>query len=250
MLTAYVQPGKAKSRIICKAFAHGCGGAAVEDCQLRPGPMFLYGVAEGTESIWRKAADGRDRYLGDNAYFDGAREQYFRVTKNRLQHCGIGESDGSRLRTLRLEIAPWRRAGEHVLVCPQSPQFMRAAAGYRGDWTADVLRALRALTDRPVRVRPWLRDKGKQAATLAADLIGAYAVITWSSAAAVQAVIAGVPVVCAGQSAAAPMAGALDQIERLPMPDNREQWAAVLADQQYTLGEMRSGLAWGMLNAN
>jgi hypothetical protein len=76
--------------------------------------------------------------------------------------------------------------------------------------------------------------------------VNAHALITWSSAAAVMAVLAGVPVVTMGPCAAAPMAGDIADVENLPQPE-RESWAGVLADNQWTLDEMRAGKAWEAL---
>lgn len=241
---AYPQPGKAKSRRICRAFAEGCGGSVIEDGKLRDGPAMFYGVAPGMESLWHGAQDGRDYFYADNAFFDSCREQYFRIGKGRLQHDGAGTSDGHRLTALGVRVAPWRTAGAHIVVCQQSDHFMRSLAGYDGNWMEDTIAALRRVTSRPIRMRPWLRNKSAQSATLAADLVSAHALVTWSSAAAVNALVAGIPVVCAVAAAAACLSTPLDEIETPRLPDGRRRLAAVLADNQWTLAEIRAGVAW------
>lgn len=207
----------------------------------------FFGVNDTNINAWKgaKAAD-EPFYFCDNSYFDESRQQYFRVTRNALQHSGAGSSDGSRFRALGVEIRPWRVSGEHVVICPHSEHFMRRIALYDGDWTADAKAALRERTGRELRVRNWSPDKGKLAASLQDDLANAHALVTWSSAAAVTAVLAGVPVVCMGPCAVAPMGGRIEDIEALPTPE-REKWAGVLADAQWTLAEMRSGDAWEAL---
>lgn len=242
MIFCYPQPGKLKAKQICQAFADGCGGTVIEDGRLRNGPAVFYGISPGMESLWR---DARDFWFIDNAYFDAARGTHYRVTKNRLQHTGTGTSDGQRFAALGIEIEPWRDAGSHLLLCPQSDHFMRAVARYEGNWVADTLALLK--NRRPVRVRPWARDKREQAETLTADLAEAFAVVTWSSAAAVTAILAGIPAVCSNQSAAWAMAATIPQLDNPPKPE-REQWCGVLADNQFTLDEMRNGVAWERLN--
>jgi len=258
MVTCYPVAGKAKSLNICRAFADGCqGSVALAAPKLEPGPCFFYGVDASNAHLWNEAkADlRRDYYYCDNAFFDSTRQTYFRVARNRLQHSGRGKSDGKRFAALGIAIKPWRTMGEreHIVLCPQSDHFMRFVIGYDGCWQVDMLDRLKHLLPRKftmlpmVMVRKWSPDKGALAATLPDDLVNAYALVTYSSAAAVTAVLSGIPVVVQGQSAAAPMSGTLEQIEALPMPE-REEWCGVLADAQWTLAEFREGVAWRVLN--
>lgn len=246
-VTAYPVPNKAKSFNICLAFARGCGGQIGTD--LRDGAAFFYGVTEGNLAQWRGVQDGRLWFYSDNSLFDVSRETYFRVARNRLQPVAAGASDGKRFAEIGIDVKPWRASGAHIVVCPQSAHFMKTLAGVDLDWTEQTLQRLKTLTDRPIRVRPWSANKGKSAATLAADLAGAHALVTWSSAAAVTALLAGVPVVAESPDCSArPLSGTLEQIENLPMPEGRREWAEVLADHQWTISEFRDGMAWRKLN--
>ena len=252
MIVAYPMSNKAKSLELCRVFISGCGGvvANASNRNLLPGNAFFYGVDESNVHLFRQARTGvaRDWYYCDNAYFDSTRQQYFRITRNRLQHSGYGSSDMARFRKLNIQITPWKDTGKHIVVCPQSDEFMRTIVGFNGDWCAETVAALASLTDRPVKLRTWGRDKNKLAATLAADLMDAYALVTWSSAAAVTAVLAGVPVVVlSADCAAMPMSGAMSKLEALPRRD-RSVWSGVLADNQWTLDEFKDGTAWKMLN--
>lgn len=244
MVTAYPVAGKKKSFDLCLAFIRGCGGQVAG--ALRPGPAAFYGVNHSNEAIYRAVlADGRDRYMIDNTYFDAVRQTSFRVTRNRMQHTGHGQSDGRRFQALGVQIKPWRN-GSHIVVCPQSDSFMQMA-GFDGDWTTCVVERLANLTDREIRVRRWARNKTQQARSLQADLVNAHAVVVWSSAAAVTALLEGIPVVVeADDCAARPMAGRLEQIEALPRPD-RENWLGVLADNEWTIDELTNGTAWSHL---
>lgn len=245
MVTAYPVAFKKKSMDICLAFVRGCGGQI--GTNYRGGPSFFYGVDASNADVWRQVrANGDDYFYCDNSYFDTSRQTHFRVAKNRLQHSGIGTSDGKRFQALGIAIKPWRERGDHIVLCPQSESFMRFA-GHTGFWIDETVAQLRTLTDRELRLRAWSANKGALAATLGDDLRGAHALVTWSSAAAVTAVLAGVPAVTMGQCAAAPMAGHLEDINALPMPE-RENWAGVLSDNEWTLAEMAKGTAWKALN--
>lgn len=244
VVTAYPVAGKRKSFDLCLAFVRGCGGQI--GATLRDGAAVFYGVDDSNVAIWRAVRKrGDDWYYLDNAYFDGARQQYFRVSRNRLQHTGIGVSDGARFSALGIEVKPWRRSGAHVVVCPQSASFMRTIAEQSSDWGAQTIARLRH-SHREIRMRPWLRDKGVSAASLPDDLRGAHALVTWSSAAAVSAIVAGVPVIVDGNDCAARVMSGID-LEALPTP-GRENWLGVLADNQFTTTEFEQGMAWEKLN--
>lgn len=251
VVTAYPVAGKRKSQEICLAFVRGCGGQI--GTGLREGAAVFYGVDQSNIHIWREVcASGRDYFYIDNSVFDTNRQKCFRVTRNGLQHNGAGASDGRRFAALGVEIKPWRERGEHIVLCPQSPAFMKTIVGYVGNWLDDARADAEMFAPRrELRVREWSANKGALAATLSQDLARAHALATWSSAAAVTAVLAGVPVIVGGQDcAAASMAGAWHDVEALPQSDDRERWAGVLADNEFTLDEMRAGMAWRHLNSN
>lgn len=251
-MTVYAYPvkDKKKSEMLCAAFVEGCGGVLVTDGVPRVGDSFFYGVDDSNVVPWKAALRDytNNFYYCDNSYFDPTRQTSFRVTKNLLQHTGLGVSDCKRFSLLNIPIEPWRNRGKHIVLCEQSLSFMRMPIGYTGVWLQDVISLLKHISSRPLRIRSWARDKKTSSSTLRDDLNGAHALVTWSSAAAVTSALAGVPVVCMGQCAAAPMSGAIHQIESLPTPDDRLQWAGVLADNQFTFEELRNGHAWRVVN--
>ncbi len=227
-------------------FARGCSGQIVRARSLDAGIAAFYGVTAYLMPLIAQAqSDGRDWYYIDNAYF--ARMRFWRVTRKSFQHSGIGGADRARLRALGLGFRPWSRGGRHILVCPQSDAFMRLVAGTRVEaWIADVQAQLRRTTDREIRVRG-KRDKR----SLAADLAHCHALVTHMSNAAVEAVCAGVPVFTTGDCAASIMGlGDLGRIETPAYPDGREDWAAVLAANQWTRAEMCSGTCWRTLKSH
>ena len=197
--------------------------------------------------LWTQAkAEGRDWYYLDNAYFDAARERYFRVTKNGLQHAGEGVSDGARWTALGLRIAPWRAPGRRVVVCPSSPEFMRVVQGWTQDWTAWAVDRLTAMTRRERVVRT-----KRDARPLAEDLQDAWAVVAHTSCSALEALLAGVPVFVTGESPARHVGktelAAIETPTR-PMHGARLKVMQVLADNQWTLEEISRGHAWQVLN--
>jgi hypothetical protein len=227
-LKAFPVKGKQKSIDICAAFVAGAPGTA-------HGAVF-FGVDESNLGIWSKvrASDGPWWYI-DNSYFDCVRGKQFRVTRNALQFCNAryAESTGDRFDALGLRVQPWQHNLEgHWLVCPQSDWFMRHIVR-APDWFKLIVPA-----DGEVRTRTWLRDKLKRQATLTEDLQGARCLITHTSAAAVGALIEGVPAFVSEQSA----------VSGIKFGSDRHRVLHALADNQFTLTEMKEGKAWAMLN--
>ena len=254
VVTGYAGKGKAKARVVCQAFVDGAGGGRV----LQPGPPRLvggsaafFGVTEATQHLWQQArTEGRDWFYLDNAYFDVARGRMFRAVRNAAQASGCEPPDWARWGALGVPIQPWRRQGRHVLLIAQSPTHMRVVAGQPGHWWRDALELLKRHTDREVVVRGWRSDKRALATTLGQALRDCWALVTWSSAAANEALLAGVPVFCAGPCAASPLGLAdLARIESPIYPEGRATWAAALAGRQWTLDELRQGLAWHALHS-
>ena len=79
-------------------------------------------------------------------------------------------------------------------------------------------------------------------------LAGAWCLVTYVSNAAVDAVIAGVPVICLGQCAGLLMGSSdIRDVANPPTPHGREEWLAQLVANQWTLDEIASGEAWRVL---
>lgn len=238
-LKARPVPGKMKSAMLCDAFIAG----APRDAE---GSVF-YGVKAGNFKAWQQALNRAEKfgvpfYTIDNSYFDPTRGTHFRVVRNGLQHTGLGETDGQRFDAIGLPLAPWRKweDGGHVLVIEQSEDHMVRMVGEPRWLRVNIARfAARGLG--PFKWRHWTADKPKAQATLAADLAGAQIVLTHTSAAAVMAVLAGVPACCSPKCAAFGMTYIPDE--------NRRCWAGVLADNQFTIEELKDGTAWRKLQA-
>ena len=168
----------------------------------------------------------------DNGFFH--RTNYFRVAVNRIQAAQC-RPNYERLNRFGVFAHPWRGEGRTTVVALQSDEFMASFAG-----GLDLERWVRERWPR------WagdlvIRRKGCER-PLAHDLRVAARVVTWSSNAAVEAVLYGVPVVTLGESVAAPFAR-----DRELWPD-RYDWASRLAASQWSLPEFRAGLAWRSLS--
>ena len=230
------------SRVICTAFAEGCGGQIVPAHRLLDGPAAMYGILRGTGEIIKECEFvGRDFYYIDHGYLSpGHYDGFYRVTKNGMQAEGMIEKPPDRWEALNLELRPWRRKGRHILVCP----LTGAVGSFLGidpqKWIESVTREISQHTARPIQVK----QKGE--GELKDSLLDCWCLVTHSSNAAVDALRDGVPVITLGDSAAWDVAWAFENIEKPIWPD-REPWLFWLAYQQFSLSEMRDGTAWKIL---
>ena len=266
MLTCYPPPGKKKALKMSRYF---CAGAVSHNVKARVAPpgyasldpgaaAFFYGWTPHTVPLIRECQqNGRTWFYGDNAYFFG-RGIYFRVTRNALMHDGEPRGDArgrGRFEAFGIEIAPWRKDGRQVVVATQSELFYRMHVGKeRQAWTRNVVRRLKAATDRPIEVchKPEARDLALTQAhspDLEALLVDAWALVTHSSSASVAALLRGVPVFCLASCMASRMGlSDLTLIDDPLYPDDREPWAWTLAANQWTYREMLSGQCWRELH--
>lgn len=230
-LVACPVPGKTKSKMLCDAFIAGAPSSAL-------GAVF-YGVKAGNAEHYRAVRrSGADFYTIDNSYFDQTRGTMFRVTKNAFQCTARlnDETDGKRFAAIGAVIESAILRDGYALIVEQSPDHMDYVAEDASQFYARC-KYLRAKVK--TRTREWRADKPTLMATLADDLAGANHVVTHSSAAGVMAVMAGIPVSCS------PFCVAYG--DRLW--DDRLRWAGVLADNQFSLDEMKDGIAWQHVNS-
>jgi len=232
----YDDGSKGSSPLLASAFADGFGGKVTQSRELLDGDVALFGSPVIWDSVIQKAIkENRTWYYADHAYIN--RGRYYRVTKNRYQHTGEGDSNGKRLKAHGIEIKPWR-TGAHIVVCPPDEVFARLMGIDATEWTERARQKLAEATDRPIIWRDRLGHK-KQ---LTADLANAHALVTFMSNAAVEAIIDGIPVFCNGPCAAQSMGKPdFSEIEYPIYPDDRQRFLGVLADNQWTLDEIRSG---------
>jgi hypothetical protein len=242
---SYYVPHELTSPKFAYAFAKGCGGTISDDLDyLHDGPVALFGSPAVWPLLRQAQAAGREWIFADHGYF--GRKGFFRITKNAYQHNGAGSASPDRFRSFGRQVQPWRTDGGHVLICPNSEIYFTLHGLDVTAWLATVVSTLRQYTDREIRIR-W---KVQAASTdISRDLKHAWAVVVFSSAAALDALIAGVPVFVLAPFAAAYRMGLddLTRIETPRYPEGRESFLSVLASQQWTLNELFTGVAWRAL---
>lgn len=176
--------------------------------------------------------------------YDLAGDQLYTLALN--YHNGGGRwwiGEPGRWRQQGIEVKPWREDGEHILVLPQRG-FGPAAVAPPKNWLHDTLERLKAITIRPIKLRP---HPGNYPAKipLSDDLRDCWCAVTWGSGAGIKALCAGVPVYSEWpQWLGFPGALSFSAIGRAdiePSDDGRQVMLDRLAWCQWTVSEIASG---------
>lgn len=197
----------------------------------------------------RFEAAGNTVIVAENGYIgDDRKGELYALAKGNHNGAGkwrIGETE--RWSSFGVELQPWRTDGSHILVLPQRSIGPDGVAMPLG-WTNGVVRRLKAITGRPIRVRP---HPGKRPhPPLDPDLQDAWCAVTWGSGAAIKALVAGIPVfyeLAKWIGAPAAVHGIAD-IEAVKMGP-REPMLHCLSWAQWRRAEVESGEAFEWLLA-
>ncbi len=184
----------------------------------------------------------------ENGYFAARGEKTYAMALH--DHNGNGWSPSgaghtmSRWNKLYLAVAPWQKHGKHILLCKQRGIGSQAMAQPH-NWGDTMARRLQKLTDRPIVIREhpaFAERRGLPARTIEDDLRDAHCLITFSSGAANEAIVAGVPVFYGAPHLIMETAAkqGFDKLEE-PYLDSRDDAFAKLAWAQWTLSELSTG---------
>jgi len=213
------------------------------------------------KEIYKCWETGRPFYYIDNGYMGNLmkKKHFYRVVKNNIQHTKVKEMPGDRFSDL-CRFAPYmhyygkkpKQDGPILLVTPSE----KPCKFYNLDqeqWKQDTIAELKKHTDRPIVVR----DKGLRpdrikensvAAQCARDQI--YAVVTYQSMAALEALHYGIPAFTLAPSCVDSVVSKdLSTIEQAKYPDEQQfkNLLHYLAYCQYSLDEINSGKALKMI---
>lgn len=188
--------------------------------------------------------------VAENGYTDAVDDdghQWFSLALD--HHNGVGrwwQGDAPRFPRMGLKLKPWRAEGSFVLVLPQRGIGAPGVA-MPGRWPREIVTRLKAVTSRPIVVRPHPGLKSL-APPLAPALEGCHAVVTWASGAAIKALQHGVPVFyeLPGWIGAPAARFGFSNLEN-PFLGDREPMFERLAWSQWTIAEIASGEAFRTL---
>lgn len=249
-------PESRSSQIFAEAFSRGISkpGQCVDyrtlPEQLHPTGIAMFPSPASFDVVLRARRQSVPWYYADHGYFD--RLRHYRITRSGFQFQGRQRgSAGHYFSQFGRPIKSWTLAGAHVLIALNGPKHMALhSQPSNEEWVATVSAELRRWTSREIRVRE--KPLRGTCVPIDEDLAECWAVVTYSSNSAVDALIAGVPVFVLAPVAAAYRMGLhdLSRIETPIYPEGRHSFLTALAQNQWTLPEIKRGKAWEGLCRN
>ena len=258
-----------RSRVVCDAMSVGI--KKLGDRPVRysgdhyKGPAANVAVFYGyTQQLRRTMSDYRK--LGGAVYIDlgywgrhdgGRRAGYHKISLNArhpTEYFMRRPQPRDRFEKFKIEIKPWQRDGEHILVAGMSAKGAEAEGFDPEQWEKETIAALKKFTNRRIVYRP--KPNWKHARPLAGTdysppkqspeqaLVNCHAVVSHHSNVLIDGLISGVPGFCSVGVAVPVTLRDLSRIDDPIRPENREQWAADVAYCQWSVAEMAMGLPW------
>jgi len=178
------------------------------------------------------------------------KKNWHRLVRNHIHHTvDLKYFPADRLSTLPSTPQPWRRSGNKILVVESSDMHYKLFGTTLEDWRDRVYHELRQTTSRPVEFRSKELDRKSRTSVyeLLQNSSDYYCVISDASAAAIEAIWCGVPVITLNRHISNPVARSsiadIDNLYRGPIGD----WLCALTYSQFTYEEFESGYAIEML---
>lgn len=229
-------------------------------------PILARGIASG--AMLDLARDrGLDYWFIETGYFGNyphpenrtGRKLYHRIVKNAMQQQTVFKVPDDRWldlcrRDRKLEYRGWRNNSGAILLVVPSVKPCKYYGVDQAKWITDTTTELQKYTDRPIVLRTkstrWQRTQQPIYEQFDQNI---YAVVTYNSIAAAEAVAYGIPAFALAPTAAKAVTSSdLSRIESPYQPDETfvYQWLCSLAYGQFHLNELVSGKAWDTLMEN
>lgn len=204
---------------------------------------------------------GRDYYYIDTGYIGNLdkRKNWHRVVKNGMQHSKVNyDLSNDRFKFIAtdkpyLPFAKWKKFGGPILIVTPSEKPCSFYGINRDEWVTNTVAQLKLYTDRPIIIR----DKGLRRERIGGNSIyqqfeqdKIYAVVTYNSIAATEAIGFGIPAFTAAPGAAD--AFCLKDLSKIESPLYADVmqvrcWQHWLAYCQYTPREMLDGTVFKLI---
>ncbi len=225
------------------------------------GPIILRGILKHKimKQCWQ---DGRDFYYMDTGYFGNEKnpsnpngwKYWHRIVKNDLQHGEIIPRPDDRFKQFNKKFTPWKKTGSKILIAKPDIKPCKFYDIDLDEWVQQTVNTIKQHTDREVVIR---ERAPKRIDRIATDTLqqaldnDVYALVTFNSVAAVEAIFHGIPAfTLAPANAASPVS--LQDLTKIETPyypdaDKLYAWGCHLAYGQFHVNELKNGKALEML---
>ena len=229
-------------------------------------PVLIRGIASakiGDDVVAR----GNDYYFIETGYLGNyrcpnnqtGRKVYHRIVKNAMQHQTIMDVPDDRWRKLvdfnpNMEYKGWRQPGSKILIVLSTQKPFEYYKEDQAEWLKNVVSTLKQHTDREIVFRN-KASRGERTNDTIYDALDddIYAVVTYNSVAAVEAIQYGIPAFALAPTAADPVGNKdLSMIETPNRPSEElvQKWLHSIAYGQFSLDEILTGQAWKLVLEN
>ena len=204
------------------------------DQKLENVEVAFQGIIRNTHELYEKCLETNTKfYYFDQPYFFASNyvphkdfgDIWYRIIVNNTQKNFISTSQKyeDRYKDIRknsyeeTELKDWRTKGEHIVVIPPSYHTARWYNIDRHEWANEIVNKLKQHTDREIKVRYKYIDNAewgpKLMRPLHEDLRNAWAMVSWHSMCAVEAVVRGIPSFTSEHSPAKPVSLNLSHLD-------------------------------------
>jgi hypothetical protein len=229
-------------------------------------PVLIRGISSGkiADQVTKR---GQDYYFIETGYLGNYRSDnnqtgrkiYHRIVKNAMQHNTIMDVSDDRWEQLvnfnpNLKYNGWRNTGSKILLVLSTDKPFQYYGEDREKWISKVKKTIRKHTDREIVVRE-KASRGERTNDTIYDALDddIYALVTYNSIAAVEAIQYGIPAFALAPTAADPVGNKdLSKIETPNKPSEEiiQKWLHSIAYSQFSLNEIITGDAWRMVLEN
>jgi len=229
-------------------------------------PILIRGISSG-EYAKHARKNNRDYYFVETGYLGNypsdnnrtGRKVYHRIEKNDMQQNRILDVPDDRWRELckfnpSLTYRGWKNPGSKILLIMSTDKPFEYYGHHRQQWIDKTIKTLKKYTDREIVIREKAGRSERTNDTIYDALDNdVYALVTYNSIAAVEAIQYGIPAFSMAPTAASTVSSTdLTLIETPPRPheDIVYKWLSSVAYGQYSLSEILTGKAWQIVQEN
>lgn len=224
-------------------------------------PIVIRSMVKAKKVLHKCFADRRDFYYVDTGYIGNhsrpenskGHKHYHRIVKNGLQHSAIIDRPDDRFKKMPSMYSPWKKPGSKILLVTPSEKPCEFYKIDREEWVSNTINEIKKHTDREIVIRdknPIRHMRVKYNSIYEALDNDIWALVTYQSIAATEAVMYGYPAFSLATNAADPVtSNDLSKLENpfIPDEDLRHKWACHLAYGQFHITEMKNGTALSIL---
>jgi len=181
----------------------------------------------------------------DKGYFSTRKKNsHWRFTVNSLQQNVLINYNNQKIDQFNISLRQWKNSGDYIIILAPSCYALELYCNHTDiqRWCDEIKAKILQYTDRKIFVR--FKDNKKQRDPLLKYLDNCYATVGLQTLGSIESIVNGVPSINIAPSCLDILHNdKIENIENLSRPDNRYEWLNCLANNQFTLDEMKNGTA-------